>query len=311
MFAGIGGICLGLKNAGFEIVWANDFDKYACQTYRANFKDHNLIEEDIANISVDDIPNIDFLAAGFPCQSFSSIGKQGGLKDNRGLLFFEVVRVLEAKKPYGFLLENVRNLLSIDKSETFKIILNTLKDLGYTVYYKLINSKDFGVPQNRLRLYIVGFLEDIDFHFPKEIPLEIFVEDLLEDEVDEKYNLSDLMKNRLIEAYERDKPESKHQLMYDWYNRLWKKDGIAKTLRTNEGCSTAGTLLFPQMRRLTPKECALLQGFPKDFIIPVSDTQAYKQFGNTVTIPVIEKIGLCIQSAVKVKEGEYEKQENN
>ena len=129
------------------------------------------------------------------------------------------------------------------------------------------------------------------------------MEDLLEDEVGEKYNLSDLMKNRLIEAYERDKPESKHQLMYDWYNRLWKKDGIAKTLRTNEGCSTAGTLLFPQMRRLTPKECALLQGFPKDFIIPVSDTQAYKQFGNTVTIPVIEKIGLWSNLLLKLRRG--------
>lgn len=306
MFAGIGGICLGLKKAGFDIVWANDFDKYACQTYRANFKDHNLIEEDIANISVTDIPNIDFLAAGFPCQSFSSIGKQGGFEDKRGLLFFEVVRVLKAKRPYGFLLENVKNLLSINQGKTFKVILNTLNDLGYTVHYKLINSKDFGVPQNRIRLYIVGFLEDITFNFPKEIPLNTFIEDLIEDNVDEKYYLSELMKNRLLEAYEKDKPVSEHQLMYDWYNRLWKKDGIAKTIRTNEGCSTAGTLLFPQMRRLTPRECSLLQGFPKDFIIPVSDTQAYKQFGNSVTVPVIEHIGLCIQSAVKDKEVEFE-----
>jgi len=306
MFAGIGGICLGLKKAGFDIVWANDFNKYACQTYRANFKDHNLIEEDITNISVTDIPNIDFLAAGFPCQSFSSIGKQGGFEDKRGLLFFEVVRVLKAKKPYGFLLENVKNLLSINQGKTFKVILNTLNDLGYTVHYKLINSKDFGVPQNRIRLYIVGFLEDITFNFPKEIPLNTFIEDLIEDNVDEKYYLSELMKNRLLEAYEKDKPVSEHQLMYDWYNRLWKKDGIAKTIRTNEGCSTAGTLLFPQMRRLTPRECSLLQGFPKDFIIPVSDTQAYKQFGNSVTVPVIERIGLCIQSAVKDKEVEFE-----
>lgn len=306
MFAGIGGICLGLKKAGFDIVWANDFNKYACQTYRANFKDHNLIEEDITNISVTDIPNIDFLAAGFPCQSFSSIGKQGGFEDKRGLLFFEVVRVLKAKKPYGFLLENVKNLLSINQGKTFKVILNTLNDLGYTVHYKLINSKDFGVPQNRIRLYIVGFLEDITFNFPKEIPLNTFIEDLIEDNVDEKYYLSELMKNRLLEAYEKDKPVSEHQLMYDWYNRLWKKDGIAKTIRTNEGCSTAGTLLFPQMRRLTPRECSLLQGFPKDFIIPVSDTQAYKQFGNSVTVPVIEHIGLRIQSAVKDKEVEFE-----
>ena len=160
LFAGIGGIDLAFQGAGFEIVWANEIDKYACQTYRANFPNHKLVEGDIKQVKLEEIPNFDVLIAGFPCQAFSVAGEQKGFNDERGKIFFEIIRFLKAKKPKAFLLENVRNLVNHNEGETLKKMLELLKDCGYWVKYDVLNAETHGnIPQNRERVFIVGFQE--------------------------------------------------------------------------------------------------------------------------------------------------------
>ena len=172
LFAGIGGFDLGFEYAGFNIIWANDFDKYACETYRANVGDH-IVCGDI-RIAKDDIPSHDVLIGGFPCQPFSISGKQQGFEDTRGTLFFDIARIAEAKQPKILLLENVYQLEAHDCGRTLSIIMSTLESIGYDVYYKIMNSADFGFPQNRKRIYIVGFRKDMcitDFEFPAPSPI--------------------------------------------------------------------------------------------------------------------------------------------
>ncbi len=204
LFSGAGGLDLGFHQAGFEIIWANDFDKFAVQTYKENFT-NNIILDDINNINMNEIPDADIIIGGFPCQPFSMMGSQLGFEDTRGTVFFTIVKLIKTminrgNKPKVIVLENVRRLLTHDGGNTFKVIKNVLEnDLNYKIFYKVLNSANFGVPQTRNRIFIVCFdKKDINFEFPKEAELTLTMQDLLEKNVDEKYFLSDKLLKTIL-----------------------------------------------------------------------------------------------------------------
>lgn len=291
LFAGIGGTRLGFYKTGKVYnVFSSEIDKFAIKTYKANFggEPHG----DITKIDEKDIPDHDILVGGFPCQAFSQAGLKKGFEDTRGTLFFDIARVIECKKPKAFLLENVKNLKSHDKGNTFKVIKNTLEDLGYKVYYKVLKARDFGVPQNRERIYIVGFrkdLKNIDFKFPDPLNIKTSVGDILEYSVDEKYTISD----KLWAGHKRRKKEHKLKGNGFGYSLFNQNDEYTNTLSARyykDGSEILIEQTNKNPRKITPREAARLQGFPEEFIIPVSDTQAYKQFGNSVAVPVIYNI---------------------
>lgn len=306
LFAGIGGIRLGFEQTGrINNIFSAEIDKYACQTYYANFGEE--AQFDITKIDEKKLKDFDILLAGFPCQAFSIAGKKAGFEDTRGTLFFDVARIIKEKQPKAFLLENVKGLVHHDKGRTFKTIMKVLKeDLGYTVEAKLLNAKDFNVPQKRERIYIVGFKDKCDFTFPKSIKLEKNVQDIMENKkVSGKYYLSTVYLQTLINHKKRH--ESKGNGF--GYEVLDKK-GISNTLLVG-GMGRERNLIYDNrltdftpvtnikgeinreyIRRLTPREWARLQGFPDVYKIPVSDAQAYKQFGNSVCVPVIHAIAM-------------------
>lgn len=299
MFAGIGGICLGFQKAGADIVWANEIDKYACTTYRENFGGEYLVEGDIRNIEVEDIPNFDILTSGFPCQAFSIAGYRRGFEDERGHLFFETLRIIKGKKPRAFLLENVKNLVSHDGGKTFRIISDALKDAGYYIRYQVLNSMDYGnVPQNRERIYIVGFInkEECDkFYFPKPIALTNTIDDLIDKtkKQDDKYyyDSSSQYYNMLRRSIVNE--DTVYQLRRTYVRE--NKSKVCPTLTANMGTGGHNVPIIKDsfgIRKLTPRECLRFQGFPEEYKIPqnVSNTQLYKQIGNSVTVPVIERI---------------------
>ena len=303
MFAGIGGICLGFKKAGAEIVWANEIDKYACCTYRENFGNDYLVEDDIMNVDANSIPDIDILTAGFPCQPFSIAGYQKGFEDDRGNLFFEVLRVIKAKKPKVIFLENVKNLVTHDDRHTFGVITDRLKNEGYYLKYDVLNSCKYGnVPQNRERIYIVGFLDEKKrdkFKFPDEIDLSVKISDILNinNRVDDKYYYTekskyyDMIKEGIV------KFNTIYQLRRIYIRE--NKAGVCPTLTANMGTGGHNVPLIRDnygYRKLTPRECLLFQGFPGDYKIPInmSDGRVYKQAGNAVTVTVIERIATNI-----------------
>lgn len=299
MFAGIGGICLGFQKAGADIVWANEIDKYACTTYRENFGGEYLVEGDIRNIEVEDIPNFDILTSGFPCQAFSIAGYRRGFEDERGHLFFETLRIIKGKKPRAFLLENVKNLVSHDGGKTFRIIFDALKDAGYYIRYQVLNSMDYGnVPQNRERIYIVGFInkEECDkFYFPKPIALTNTIDDLIDKtkKQDDKYyyDSSSQYYNMLRRSIVNE--DTVYQLRRTYVRE--NKSKVCPTLTANMGTGGHNVPIIKDsfgIRKLTPRECLRFQGFPEEYKIPqnVSNTQLYKQIGNSVTVPVIERI---------------------
>ena len=306
LFAGIGGIRIGFEKAGFRTVFANDFEKQCKDTYDLNFKDSKLIIEDIRKIGIDDIPEFDFLLGGFPCQAFSIAGYQRGFKDKkeRGNLFFDVARILEAKKPKGFLLENVKNLKGHDQGRTFEIILKTLSDLGYHIKSKVLNSMEYGnVPQNRERIYIVGFKDKkhIDnFNFPKPVKLKKKITDLLDKEVPKKYYYNGKP------LYAKLKNEVKEEgKVYQWRRKYVRenKKGVCPTLTANMGMGGHNVPIIKDckgIRKLTPMECARIQGFPKNYQLPenLADSALYKQFGNSVTVSVIESIAKKMKKAL-------------
>jgi DNA (cytosine-5)-methyltransferase 1 len=313
LFAGIGGIRKGFEDAGFEVVYANEYDKYCCQTYRANFGE--IDERDIASVKSKEIPDFDVLLAGFPCQPFSMAGERKGFEDPRGNLFFEIARILRDKKPKALFLENVKHLLTHNKGKTFEVIKNILvTELGYRIKYRIYNSKDFGLPQNRERIYIVGFKEDAEFEFPEPPKRAVKLRDYLEKNVDKKYYLS----QRYYECLVRHK--ANHSAKGNgWGYRVLNPDGIANALvvgrmgrernlikdklpedHYKEGMDKAAKNSMG-LRVLTVRECARLQGFPDNFQIPVSDNQAYKQFGNTVSIPVVKAIAREIKKVLSRK----------
>lgn len=299
LFAGIGGIRLGVEQAfgSIDCVFTSEIDKYAVTTYKANFKDSHIFG-DIKQIDASDVPDHDILLAGFPCQPFSQAGLKKGFTDTRGTLFFDIERILIAKQPKAFLLENVKQLKGHDKGRTFQTIIDHLNKAGYKVFYEILKARDFGVPQNRERIYIVGFLDhSINFEFPKPTNLPTRVGDILDDIVDEKYTISD----KLWSGHKRRKELNKLNGKGFGYS-LFNKDSAYTNTISARYYKDGSEILIEQEnknpRKLTPREAARLQGFPENYIIPVSDAQAYKQFGNSVAVPVIKAIATEIKKAL-------------
>lgn len=293
LFAGIGGTRLGFHQTGrVASVFSSEINKYSAKTYKANFNDEP--KGDITKIDSEDIPDFDILVAGFPCQAFSQAGKKLGFEDTRGTLFFEIARILKDKRPKAFLLENVKNLTLHDHGNTFKTITDTLKSLDYEVYYHLFKAKDFGVPQNRERIYIVGFDKKQvpnyqSFVFPTPPKTETKIKNILDNTVDDKYTLSD----KLWAGHKARKIKNQNNGKGFGYTLFSGDDPYTNTLSARyykDGSEILISQKNKNPRRLTPRECARLQGFPENFIIPVSDTQAYQEFGNSVAVPVIRAI---------------------
>ncbi len=296
LFAGIGGIRMAFESAGGKCVFSSEIDKFARKTYSKNFGD--VPHGDISKIDTYDIPDHDILCAGFPCQPFSpagissrsSLGKPSGFQDTRGTLFFEICRIIKAKKPKAVFLENIKNLRTHDGGKTFRVMVNALDSLGYAVYCTIQDSNHY-VPQHRERIYIACFREDPQpgfFLFPESMELEKTVlGDILEENVPAKYTLKDGTWNCLQTHSKRHKERGNGFK----YNLMGKND-VAKTLFARYYKDGSEILIKTDgnPRKLTPRECARLMGFPENFEIPVSDTQAYKQFGNSVVVPVVAPI---------------------
>lgn len=306
LFAGIGGIRLAFQKYGGLSVFASEWDKFAAKTYRINYGEEPA--GDITKIPSDQIPEHHILLAGFPCQPFSQAGLKKGFEDTRGTLFFEIARILNDKKPQAFLLENVKQLRGHNKGKTMETILRVLKELNYTVHYEVLRAADFGVPQNRERIYIVGFYNPlggalIPFEFPEPTYEPTRLGDILEENVDEKYTISD----RLYQGHLRRKEE--HRKKGNGFGfSLFNADSEYTNTLSARYYKDGSEILIDQgssknPRKLTPRECARLQGFPENFIIPVSDTQAYRQFGNSVAIPVVEAIARNMIDAIEMSVG--------
>ena len=304
MFAGIGGICLGFKQNGCELIWANEIDKYACKTYRLNFGDSYLVEGDIQKIDTKDIPKFDILTAGFPCQAFSSVGLLQGFDDPRGNLFFETARVINKIKPRVVFLENVANLVKHDEGKTFEVIIKTLNDLGYYVVWQMMNAKEYGnLPQQRNRIYIVAFKykkDLIKFRFPEPIPLTKTAFDLYDKEKQaEKYYMDGhRMWDRMMEYM----TDRKRVYRFTDWGLSKGMEGICPTLLAAMGSRFERIPFFYDdysVRLMTPRECARLLGFPEDYILPEQhEKQVYKQIGNSVCVPIIYRIAENIVKAL-------------
>lgn len=296
MFAGIGGICLGFKQNGCELIWANEIDKYACKTYRLNFGDSYLVEGDIQKIDTKDISKFDILTAGFPCQAFSSVGLLQGFDDPRGNLFFETARVINAVKPRAVFLENVANLVKHDEGRTFEVIIKTLNNLGYHVVWQVMNAKEYGnLPQQRNRIYIVAFKYKknlVKFRFPEQIPLTRTAFDLYDKErqADKYYMDGHRMWDRMMEYM----TDRKRVYRFTDWGLSRGMEGICPTLLAAMGSRFERIPFFYDdysVRLMTPRECARLQGFPEDYILPEQhEKQVYKQIGNSVCVPIINRI---------------------
>ena len=309
LFAGIGGMRLAFESAGGRCVYSNEWNKYSQQTYFANFGEQP--EGDITKVDENSIPDHDVLVAGFPCQPFSiagvskknSLGRETGFQDKtQGTLFFDVCRILKAKRPKAFLLENVKNLKSHDKGRTFKIIMESLNELKYDVYTAILDGQNY-VPQHRERILIVGFDkerygESLPFSFdisPKN-PKPL-MKDILEKSADDKYTLSDKLW-LYLQNY-----AAKHKAAGNGFGYgIAERNGISRTLSARY-YKDGSEILIEQKgknpRRLTPRECARLQGFSDDFKIVVSDTQAYKQFGNSVVVPLMADVAKLIVNRIR------------
>ncbi len=287
LFAGVGGIRTAFDELGGKCVFSSEWDKYAQQTYKANYGETPC--GDITKIKEDDIPKFDVLLGGFPCQAFSIAGKRLGFEDTRGTLFFDIARIIKYHKPRAFLLENVKGLLSHNKKQIFRVIQDTLLELGYHVHYKVLNARDFGLPQNRERIYIVGFLDDVDFEFPVPPCTPTLLGDILDKDVDEKYTISD----KLWASHQERKKRNKEKGWGFGYSLFDESSTYTSTISARyykDGSEILIAQKGKNPRKLTPQEARRLQGFPENFIIPVSDTQAYKQFGNSVAVNVIRAI---------------------
>lgn len=298
-FSGIGGLDKGFVDAGYDVIWANDFDKYAVQTYEANY-DNEIVLGDINAIPLDDIPNCDVLIGGFPCQPFSMMGEQKGFEDTRGTLFFRIAEIINDKiekgrKPKAIVLENVKALKTHDKGRTFATIKRILEDdLGYKVYDTILNSVNYGVPQTRNRTYIVCFANpNVEYEFPNTIELDRTLQDVLENDVDDKYFLSEKIIPTILSngtgGY-----QGKSEIDLPIARPL-----CATMAKMHRACQDNYVTQNGRIRRLTPRECARLQGFNDNFIIPVSDCQAYKQFGNAVTVNVSKAVAESVRISLE------------
>lgn len=299
LFAGIGGIRLGFESVGGKCVFSSEFDKAACKTYEANFGEHP--SGDITKIAASEIPDFDILLGGFPCQSFSIIGKQEGFENETcGTLFFEIERILEEKKPKAFMLENVRNLISHGNGNTFRVIRTHLEALGYNVYAKVLNALDFGVPQKRERIIIVGFLDDVFFSFPEPLPdhLRKRLPDILEENVDSKYYVKDNIKESRMNRL-KDPEYPKPYISHENVSGCITPHPYSAALRAG---ASANYILINDERRPTEREMLRLQGFPDDYKIVVSYSQIKHQCGNSVAVPVIKAVAEKIIQALKLHE---------
>ncbi len=304
LFAGIGGMRIAFERVGGHCVYSSEWNKYSQQTYFANFGEQP--EGDITQVPAASVPDHDILVAGFPCQPFSiagvskknSLGRATGFEDKtQGTLFFDVCRILKEKRPKAFMLENVKNLCSHDKGRTFKVILESLEELDYSVFYAILDGQDY-VPQHRERILLVGFDRerygrnvDFDFALSRIYPKPV-MRDILDEDVDDKYTLSDKLW-LYLQNY-----AAKHKAAGNGFGYgIAPLDGVSRTISARY-YKDGSEILIEQRgknpRRLTPRECARLQGFPDDFKIPVSDTQAYRQFGNSVVVPLMEDVAKLI-----------------
>jgi DNA (cytosine-5)-methyltransferase 1 len=296
LFAGIGGMRFAFESVGGRCVFSSEWNKFSQQTYHANFGE--MPEGDITKIKASEIPDHDVLLAGFPCQPFSiagvskkkSLDRPHGFDDEtQGTLFFDIVRIIRAKRPRAFLLENVKNLKSHDKGRTFETIHRKLKkELGYDVHYKVMDAKSV-VPQHRERIFIVGFAEPTEFEFPEIKEKELRIRDILEKKVDAKYTLTDGVWNALQRHAENSRKKGN-----GFGYGMTDLDGISRTMSARY-YKDGAEILIPQgrgtkPRRLTPRECARLMGFPDSYKIVVSNAQAYRQFGNSVVVPLVTEV---------------------
>ena len=294
LFSGIGGLDLGFDFAGFNIIWANDFDKYCVETYRSNIS-NNIVLGDIREVKKN-IPSHDILIAGFPCQPFSTLGNLKGFKDEkRGTLFFEIEDIVKKNNTKCIVLENVKNIINHDSGKTFKKILTELNSLGYSVYYQVLNSADYGIPQRRNRCFIVAlngkYFKNTPFLFPEKTQLTCTTQDLLDKDVPEKYFLSKKIIKTILGR------GTKNYIVNPTIDQKISKTLTAtmtKMHRASQDNYVTDDKNFKRInndektniRKLTPNECRKLQGFPSDWKQVVSDAQAYKQFGNAVTVNV-------------------------
>ena len=308
LFAGIGGTRLGFAQTGMvENVFTSEIDKFSRKTYFANFGEEAY--GDITEIDPRDIPDHDILIGGFPCQAFSQAGKKLGFKDARGTLFFQIAKILDVKRPKSFLLENVRNLKSHNQGQTFSHIKEILDELNYEVYVMQFKSRDFGVPQNRERIYIVGFERDKvknyeSFNAPIPFKTPTCVGDILQTNVDPKYTISD----KLWQGHQRRKVDNKKNGKGFGYSLFSSKSEYTNTISARYYKDGSEILIEQEgknPRKITPREAARLQGFPEEFIIAVSDTQAYKQFGNSVSVPVVNAVAHSIINVLNENNGSY------
>lgn len=350
MFAGIGGICLGFKEAGARLVWANEIDKYACMTYRENFGPDYLVEEDIRKINEHEIPDFDILTGGWPCVAFSVAGRRNGMhykceecrtehlvtfeeyiegavcpecggktnpKDDRGTLFYDIIRVLRAKQPKAFLLENVKNLVGHDNGNTFRVITGLLRQEGYHFTYKVLNTMNYGnIPQNRERIFIVGFKDErvLDhFEFPEETPLTRNIDSIVRksEKKDDHYYYTEssqyypMLKEGVL------RQDTVYQLRRIYVRE--NQSNVCPTLTANMGTGGHNVPLVLDdygIRKLTPKETLMFQGFPDDFQIPegMANSHVYKQAGNSVSVPVVKAIAANMVKALDVASQSEKKQ---
>ena len=288
LFAGIGGIRIPFEELGGDCVFSSEWDKFSQQTYEANFGE--IPHGDITEIDAKDIPKHDLLVGGFPCQAFSQAGLKKGFKDTRGTMFFEIARILDHHKPNAILLENVKGLRGHDKGNTFKTIISILNELGYqTLESTVLNAKHFGLPQNRERIFIVGYKKHVNFQFPQPPMIDTRLGDILDKKIPDKYTISD----RLWEGAQRRKEKYKEKgygFGFSLFNKESKYTSTISARYYKDGAEIWIHQGKKNPRKLTPNEARKLQGFPEGFIIPVSDGQAYKQFGNAVPVPVIRAI---------------------
>jgi len=302
LFAGIGGIRKGFANAfdsKIEFVFSSEIDKNAQKTYYLNYGE--VPYGDITKIDEKDIPHHDIILAGFPCQAFSVAGYRKGFEDTRGTLFFDVARIAKYHKPKVVFLENVKGFVNHDNGKTFDIVKQTLEDIGYKVYYKVLNTKDFGIPQNRERIYIVAFLDHlVKFEFPTGFNLNSTITEFLDKDVDEYYYYN----NKPL--YEKLKDDVKStKTVYQWRRKYVRanKNNLCPTLTANMGTGGHNVPIIKDhkgIRKLTPHECVRLQGFDETFKFPkdLAKSHCYKQAGNSVTVKVIEEIAKKIRDVL-------------
>ncbi len=297
LFAGIGGIRLGFESIGGECVFTSEWDAAAQKTYFANFGE--IPYGDITKINPKDIEPFDVLLAGFPCQPFSQAGKKLGLADTRGTLFFDIAKIIEHHRPTVVFLENVKRFRSHDGGRTFETIKTILEGLGYEIYAQVLNAKNFGLPQNRERIYIVGFLGKTNFSFPEPSGIKTKLGDILEKKVDPKYTISD----KLWAGHQRRKKEHREKgngFGYSLFNHDSEYTSTISARYYKDGSEILIEQKGKNPRKLTPREAARLQGFPDDYVVSTSNSQAYKQFGNSVAVPVIKAIAQEIGKSLRM-----------